>query len=594
MIATGGISQQFSRSTMAIDEERAASVAAKTLTGRIVRKKKFQRHVSLAIRNDEHDQDAVSIPILIDRNHHKDSLPLCCLGAWIRVHVAVAVAEETDEGSTCTPQNDDQEGQQQQQQQQHRVASKVELVQCAPDPNAVLLCLTFVACNKLPLDVFSTTNLLEHLHQVTYLLEAPRELQRREIGQLVRALNGLKINDARVTSQRKPHTRQRHLRVLERLEQRIPLMHIYKDETDANVTHQSMGNKETVGPADDIVQQQLPINLPYGSQATIKNESNNKRIEYLQQKKWPQIQWIVQRLAALGSSGRSTTSTTPSRSSSSGSDSFRFRHVLDVGGGRGDLATAIATAFPDVHVTVVDRNESSLQAGKTYAQQLLGLQQNGNSKNRMSFYCADFAAFARDYPHDAAQVDNDNDTDTTSTTVSPPPIDAVVALHACGDLSDLALQFASQIQAAFVICPCCYTKRYIDQYEPSWIQRYKDKYYCQAVNDNGSNNVATTSDDDNDDDDDDNGNDNDKETVSSKKNKTNNSSSPDDEVATVQRLAELNERPEISHRAMHVINSLRLKALDTSTVYDGIGSARLEEYENTISMRNLVLVGEGK
>lgn len=38
------------------------------------------------------------------------------------------------------------------------------------------------------------------------------------------------------------------------------------------------------------------------------------------------------------------------------------RHLLDVGGGRGDLAVCVAQALEDVHVTVVDINSTSLQA----------------------------------------------------------------------------------------------------------------------------------------------------------------------------------------------------------------------------------------
>ena len=35
-------------------------------------------------------------------------------------------------------------------------------------------------------------------------------------------------------------------------------------------------------------------------------------------------------------------------------------------------------------------------------------------------------------------------------------VDIVVALHACGVLSDVALGHASCFLASFVICPCCF------------------------------------------------------------------------------------------------------------------------------------------
>jgi hypothetical protein len=36
------------------------------------------------------------------------------------------------------------------------------------------------------------------------------------------------------------------------------------------------------------------------------------------------------------------------------------------------------------------------------------------------------------------------------------PVDIVVALHACGTLTDVALGHAAINQASFVICPCCF------------------------------------------------------------------------------------------------------------------------------------------
>lgn len=599
------------------------------LTGRIVRKKKFQRHISLAIQNKascddkatndsidkNENQGAVSIPILIDRTEHQQSLPWCCLGAWIRVHVR---AEETsnDGDSTEIQQEDSQKG-------HHRVASKVELVHCAPDPNAVKTCLTLVARNELPLNVFSNTAsstpkkttrtapLLQHLRQVTEILEAPREIQRREIAQLVRGLKGLSIDpNKRVTSQRTPHTKQRYLRVLERLEQCIPLVDIYKSQQDNNTSDTDEDNSidQEIDHMNLICnehhQHQFPINLPDGigpADKTIVTASNrvnesNARFEYLQQKKWPQIQWIVQRLTALG---EANSTGTPQNASTTGTTkrSICFRHVLDVGGGRGDLATTIAMEFPNVYVTVVDCNESSLQAGQMYAEQL-------GVANRMTFHCADFTAFVKAYD----PLVESYTTATTTTTIansSPLPIDAVVALHACGDLSDLALQFASQQQASFVICPCCYTKRYIKHYEPSWIQCYKNTYYCQPTpsvstspttlpEKNAIPDIAK---------DDGTSNEN-SDTPRKKKKKNTVSPSAEDEVAAIQRLAELNERPEISQRAMRVISSLRLNALDTASISTDVvgkaksditaGDIRLEEYENKISMRNLVLVGKGK
>jgi hypothetical protein len=120
-----------------------------------------------------------------------------------------------------------------------------------------------------------------------------------------------------------------------------------------------------------------------------------------------------------------------------------------------------------------------------------------------------------------------------------PPIDLVVALHACGDLSDLALAFAQQLRCSFVICPCCYTKRYIHSFSPSWHSLVKNA----------------------------------------------------EERVVMSRLAELNERPHISKRAMRVINSMRLHCVQTQS--DGATQnlkLTLEQYESQSSLRNLVLI----
>lgn len=59
---------------------------------------------------------------------------------------------------------------------------------------------------------------------------------------------------------------------------------------------------------------------------------------------------------------------------------------IDVGGGRGDLAFALASTFPQLHVTVVDVNESSLEAARQGAAQL-------NLQN-IDFVHCDFSSYS--------------------------------------------------------------------------------------------------------------------------------------------------------------------------------------------------------
>ncbi len=44
-------------------------------------------------------------------------------------------------------------------------------------------------------------------------------------------------------------------------------------------------------------------------------------------------------------------------------------------------------------------------------------------------------------------------------------IEFLVALHACGGLTDLALQYAVKQQCPFLICPCCYVKTPINLFD---------------------------------------------------------------------------------------------------------------------------------
>lgn len=163
-------------------------------------------------------------------------------------------------------------------------------------------------------------------------------------------------------------------------------------------------------------------------------------------RKQPQIRWLVRKLATLGP----------------------FVHVLDIGGGRGDLAVLIAQTFPHALVTVVDANMSSLCQGKAFAKRC-----GEEVYRRIRFVCARFEAnFSfdgvhilsdADLPeHDSSGAVQRDEPATGKSTPTPailmPKVDVVVALHACGGLSDLALHYAATHQCRFLVCPCCYLK----------------------------------------------------------------------------------------------------------------------------------------
>lgn len=131
-----------------------------------------------------------------------------------------------------------------------------------------------------------------------------------------------------------------------------------------------------------------------------------------QRKKRPQLEWMVHEIAQVA---RSHTDF-----------GKRTLHILDVGGGKGKLANYLAQSLGDhVQVHVVDIAHGAIHNGAMRAKRLnLSVQYQVADASRTQF------------------LDQ--------------RMDIVVALHACGHLSDVALAHAVQHEAGFVICPCCF------------------------------------------------------------------------------------------------------------------------------------------
>jgi 2-polyprenyl-3-methyl-5-hydroxy-6-metoxy-1,4-benzoquinol methylase len=103
----------------------------------------------------------------------------------------------------------------------------------------------------------------------------------------------------------------------------------------------------------------------------------------------------------------------------------RKLQILDIGGGKGSLAQYLGQAFYEkVQIRVVDISEGAIANGARKAERL---------NLPVDFSLAD-ASQALNLTH----------------------VDVVVALHACGHLSDVALAHALQRKAGFVIVPCCF------------------------------------------------------------------------------------------------------------------------------------------
>ena len=105
---------------------------------------------------------------------------------------------------------------------------------------------------------------------------------------------------------------------------------------------------------------------------------------------------------------------------------IRKLKLIDIGGGKGLLSNLLAEAFGNnlVEVQVVDISKSAVRNGMMRAKRrgLGNIQYNAQD----------------------------------ATTLDLSGVDVVVALHACGSLSDVALGHAVSQGAGFVICPCCF------------------------------------------------------------------------------------------------------------------------------------------
>jgi Methyltransferase domain len=273
---------------------------------------------------------------------------------------------------------------------------RLELLECPPVPLAVKEVLQvpelwdtlkpYQDKDQDSNDVEEEDNETEDYTDVTHAL----------VKRIVMRLQGRQPTQPRV---RPPRVGPAMIRALEEMEQQVELVNVRVSSLD-EVT------------IDNNQMALVGLNLPQTEDDRVLVSAHHKltRQEYLESKKHPQVAWFLQRLRKFS----------------------KIRHILDVGGGRGDLAITLASGLgPETRVTVIDMNESSLEAGRRFAAQC-------GVGDRMNWVCDDFVSYS----------ERNESTD----------VDMVVALHACGYLSDLALEYAVRQKASFVICPCCYSK----------------------------------------------------------------------------------------------------------------------------------------
>ena len=168
----------------------------------------------------------------------------------------------------------------------------------------------------------------------------------------------------------------------------------------------------------------LPADLPAA-------ESEVRRA-YLREKKVPQLRWMlwhVEQLLAARSSPQT--------------------RILDLGCGKGDLALLLAASMPERVVFGIDTNKAAIAAARSRAA-AAGL-------SNAHFTCGDARTLLQ---HDSTggtrrQADSGDGAGSLSDLHG---VDALVALHACGGLSDTALAIAAQFGASALVCSCCFNK----------------------------------------------------------------------------------------------------------------------------------------
>lgn len=500
-----------------MEEESSPGADIRLVQGKIIRKKKRPDGWVLSIKPTT-SEDALSIPVHVPLDHPYDFLVLFAV-------IAVQCRPKEQEKACWRMEVVDNDNDN----------NAITLIQCAPYPAAMATVLQGIVQGKYPYTVIPS---LTSTNDAQRILAMPTgRAKRLVVAEMIRVLEGrVAYKPPRL---RPPYVKQKEWQLLEDLErigttgeqgwtiqtiEHKDYSDMYNEKTDdGNDDDDDNDNHDNNNDNDNNnvdAFAEMPLNIPVGEEMIV-GKGARTRTDYIRNKKIPQVRWMVNRIKDLYNHHHHNHHQQQKADDEYDDQSFP-KHILDVGGGRGDLATALARAFPTTMITVVDVNEPSLEAGKEYAQSI-------GCGDQINFVLADMVEYAEEQ---VAAANDDDEDDSSSPTNPHPRIDLVVALHACGDLSDYAMTFASRINAAFVVCPCCYAKRKIPDFVPAWV------HFCN-----------------------------------------------DEAQTTLRRLCELNEKPEVSRRSMTYINSMRHKGIQDEYCIS------LEQYDIACSTRNHVFVG---
>ena len=245
-----------------------------------------------------------------------------------------------------------------------------------------------------------------------------------------------------------------------------------------------------------------------------------RRVRYIEERKRPQIQWMLARVRDMDA-----------RRARGG-----FRQIVDIGGGRRDLALAVAFTRPAAAVTVVDVNAGALAAGRQRCQ-AAGLA-NVRFLER-SVEALDLAETLAELGAGPGAGGGGRARDDSGGEGRGAGDLLLLGLHACGGLSDAILQLAADRGCSFLLCTCCFAS---------------NAALRDVLAPGGWPGV----------------------------------SGGDGEALC--RLAESADDRGVAERSMHSVNALRLRRLQTRGGYGG--GVGLLAFNPAFSPRNLVLQGE--
>jgi hypothetical protein len=268
--------------------------------------------------------------------------------------------------------------------------------------------------------------------------------------------------------------------------------------------------KETQ-PPDSMELQLDPIPLRRKVTPEIRKSSDGSR---WRRKKRPQLDWMVDQIQQVCESHPDFGS--------------RPINILDIGGGRGHLANYLASVLGQeaARVYVIDIDSSTVRNGQMDAKR--------RNLSNIQFGIGD--------------ASQQSSLDTLLPNGSK--YDVIVALHACGGLSDVALGHAVANQASFVITPCCFRSNP----QLKVLQRHPDEDHFELVT--PSQFLGMT----------------------------------DKDMISLASSAELQGDMEISGKAIHTLCAVRAKAVKNQ--HSKLADVSIKTFPLCFSTRNFCLVGK--